>query len=240
MEPELGQSPQEKNTPDKPKQDFLSASIIVGCLIIALSIMFVGQNLAKILVSSQNFSSSLLVNTQQPVLNLKDRTGQPTLGNPNAKITMVEFADFQCPYCQAFFRDTFPEIKAKYIDIGKVKFIFRQLPLAIHQNAQAAAVASECANNQNRFYDYYDMVFKNAQPSGAGLAAANLKQYAKALGLDSSKFNQCLDNNETLPQITEDVNAAIAAQVAGTPTFFVNGQKVVGAQGFSVFQQILQ
>ena len=121
--------------------------------------------------------------------------------------------------------------------------IFRHFPLPSHINAQGAAVASECANLQGKFWQYHDLLFKNGMADGTGLAVADLKKYADSLGLNSgtlgfskNKFNQCLDSNATLNFVTGDQKDGSAAGVSGTPTFYINGKQLVGAQPFSAFQ----
>ena len=119
----------------------------------------------------------------------------PSLGNDNAKITVVEFSDFQCPFCEQFENDTYPQINDTYIKTGKIKFVYRQYPLiTIHPNAQKAAEASECANEQGRFWDYHDLLFKNQStwsPLAAADAANSFTDLAGQLGLDTSQFKSC-------------------------------------------------
>ncbi len=172
------------------------------------------------------------------VVKVESRKDAPTLGK--GKVEIVEFSDFQCPFCQKFVQDAYKQIKAKYVDTGKAKLVFRHYPLAFHQNAQKAGEASECANRQGKFWQYHDMLFTKMQPDGKGLENVNLKQYAKDLGLNTSKFNTCLDNGETAGVVSGDLTAGNNAGVSGTPTIFINGQKVVGAQPFSAFETIIE
>jgi protein-disulfide isomerase len=177
---------------------------------------------------------------------VNERKGAAILGKSDAKVTIVEFSDFQCPFCKQFIDQTFDQIKKAYIDTGKVKIIFRHFPLAFHANAQASAVAAECANTQGKFWQYHDLLFKNGKADGAGLATADLKKYADTLGLNNgsfgfgkNKFNQCLDDSATLSIVQGDLKDAQAAGVTGTPTFYINGKQLVGAQPFSAFQQAI-
>src|SRR4029079_1033526 len=133
------------------------------------------------------------------------------------------------------------QIKAEYIDTGKGDYIFRHFPLSIHVNAQISAVAAECANEQDKFWAYHDLLYKNGKADGTGLAAGDLKKYADQLGLNTglfgfgyNKFNQCFDGNTTLQTVKDDQAEGTKVGVTGTPTFYINGKQIVGAQPYSV------
>lgn len=179
-------------------------------------------------------------------VDVKDRQDQPTLGGKNASVTIVEFADFQCPFCKQFHDQTFASLKTKYIDTGKVKFIFRHYPLPFHQNAQISAQAAECANRQGKFWDFHEILFAKGTGDGSGLSAADLKKYATDLGLNKGtlgfkkdQFNQCLDGNATLDVVKNDSATGSAAGVSGTPSFVLNGKLIVGAQPLASFEQAI-
>ncbi|MBI5530941.1 MAG: DsbA family protein [Candidatus Doudnabacteria bacterium] len=197
--------------------------------------------------ASQNQGSQQQAQQPSGPVNVNQRASAPVLGNKNAKVTVEEFSDFQCPYCKQFFSDTFAQIKSKYIDTGKIKFVFRNFPLPIHANAQGAAVAAECANNQGKFWEYHDLLFKNGQADGTNLALADLKKYADQMGLNNgtfgfgkNKFNQCLDSNATLSIVQGDLKDGQTAGVSGTPTFYVNGVQMVGAQPYANFEAAIE
>ncbi len=175
---------------------------------------------------------------QQPSgpVSVTDRGDQPTIGKSNAKVTIYEFSDFQCPFCQRFEQGAYAQIKTNYIDTGKAKLVYRHYPLPFHVNAQKAAEAGECANRQGKFEAYHDMLFAKGQADGTGLAPADLKQYASQVGLDTGKFNKCLDNGETAQVIKDDTAAGTAAGINGTPSFVIGGKLIVGAQDYSQFQ----
>ena len=169
-----------------------------------------------------------------------DAGDNPAKGPADAKVTIVEFSDFQCPYCARFVEETQPQILSNYGD--KIRFVFMNFPLSqIHENAQKAAEASECANEQGAFWQYHDILFANQ----SALAVDNLKAYAAQLGLDATKFNECLDSGRMAPLVQADMDAATkAAQEAGldrfgTPAFFINGKSLSGAQPFDVFKQAI-
>ena len=163
----------------------------------------------------------------------------PVKGNPDAQVVIVEFSDFQCPFCERFAEQTLPELKEKYIDTGKVKLIYRDFPLSsIHPEAQKAAEATECADDQGKFWAYHDILFeKRSEWSGVG--AAKFKEYAVDLGLDTHAFDECLDSDKYKDEVLDDLNAGQAVGVTGTPTFFINGQKLVGAQPFTAFETVI-
>lgn len=169
-------------------------------------------------------------------LNLKIDVSQVeeehVLGDANAKVTIIEFSDFECPFCGKFFTDTLGSIKSEYIDTGKAKLIYKDFPLSFHQNAQSSAEAAECASEQGKFYEMHDKIFQNQQ----ALAVADLKQYAVELGLDSAEFNDCLDTEKYKTEVLGDQNEGAKLGVSGTPSFYINGKEVVGAQPYSVFK----
>lgn len=162
-------------------------------------------------------------------------TGQ-VLGEEGAKVTIVEFSDFQCPYCAGYATETFPQIEKEYIDTGKVRYIFHNFPLTFHQYAQKAAEASECAGEQDKFWEMHDKIFANQEK----ITIADLKQYATALGLDSTDFNSCLDSNKFKDKVQADLELGESVGVSGTPAFFINGRLVAGALPFESFQQVIE
>lgn len=166
----------------------------------------------------------------------------PVNGKENAKVTIVEFSDFECPFCERYFRETYPQIKKDYVDTGKVKIYFRHFPLDFHPAATPSALASECANDQGKFWEYHDLVYKE-QAKIAGKTGdtitQQLKTWAQSLGLDTATFNQCLDNTVHQAKVDKDLNDGKAAGVSGTPTFFINGNRIVGAQPYASFKAII-
>jgi protein-disulfide isomerase len=163
----------------------------------------------------------------------------PAKGSNNAPVTIIEFSDFQCPFCARAVigaQAAMPQVEEKYIKTGKVKLVFRDYPLPFHENAQKAAEASECAYEQNKFWEYHDKLFTNQEK----LAVTDLKKYAADLGLNAAKFNSCLDSGKMADEVKKDFADGQKAGVDGTPTFFVNGTKIVGAQPFSAFEQIIE
>jgi len=160
----------------------------------------------------------------------------PSLGKEDAPVTIVEFSDFQCPFCGRFEKDTFGKIKEEYIDTGKVKLVFRDFPLtSIHPYAQKAAEASECADEQGKFWKYHDKLFENQE----ALTVDDLKKYADDLNLNNDKFEKCLDNGDMEKEVQNDIDDGTKYSVTGTPAFFINGVILEGAQPFENFKKII-
>ncbi len=230
----------------------LPASIIIGAVIISASIFYNtklilqsgGGKTAVAPAAAQEQAQGQAPSAPAPSLEgpvaIAERGDAAVLGKANAPVTFTEFTDFQCPFCQRFFNEAYGQIKSKYVDTGKVKIVFRHYPLSFHVNAEIAGVAAECANRQGKFVEYHDVLFKKGQADGTGLDADSLKKYASEVGLNTSKFNTCLDNKETLAIVQKDQADGNAAGVSGTPTMFVNGVKIVGAQPFSSFEQAIE
>ena len=157
----------------------------------------------------------------------------PMKGDENAPVTIVEFSDFQCPFCGK----VEPTVK-QILDIykGKVKLVYRDFPLNSHEFAQKAAEASECADEQDKFWEYHDKLFENQD----ALTIEDLKKYASGLELDTVKFNDCLDSGKYESEVQKDFEDGQKYGVSGTPAFFINGKLISGNQPFSVFQQIIE
>jgi len=172
----------------------------------------------------------------------------PVLGYPNAPLTIVEFSDYQCPFCAKFHTQTLPLIIENYVNTGQVKFVYRDFPITdIHPNAIPAALASECADDQGKFWQYHDMIFENQrnwQDLEITQSTNMFKKFAMDLGLDSLKFDSCLDSGKYLDEIQKDLDDGRTYGVTGTPGFFVGNEKIgytklIGAQPFTAFQKIL-
>lgn len=163
------------------------------------------------------------------------------IGDPNAPVTIIEFTDFQCPFCVRHFEQTFPQIMQNYVDTGKVRYIFKDFPLtSIHPQAVKAAEAARCAIEQDAYLEMHSQLFSNQrQWSGQGGVEAIFIGYADALGLDQNAFSDCLESGRYTNAINDDLQEGSGFGVRGTPAFFVNGLLVSGAQPYSVFQQII-
>lgn len=166
------------------------------------------------------------------------------LGDPNAPVTMIEFSDYECPFCKRHFTQTFPLLKEKYIDTGKVKLIYRDFPLPFHDPlATTQAMAAECVREQSddeTYFAYHDLIFEATNSNGQGMEAETLYELAEQVGADRNEFTQCLEDEKYKDEVAKDIADGQSAGVTGTPGFLINGQLVSGAQPFSVFEQIIE
>lgn len=161
----------------------------------------------------------------------------PSLGNPDAPVTMVEFGDFQCPFCRRLFQQALPRIKEQYIKTGKVRFVYRDFPLnSIHAEAQKSAEAAECANEQDKFWPYHDLLYERQDELGT----ANYKRWAAELGLNTAQFKECLDSGKYYDEVQKDYRDGVALGVTGTPGTFINGRLVAGALPFEQFAELIE
>lgn len=159
----------------------------------------------------------------------------PAVGPEDAAVTIVEFSDFQCPYCARFQAETLPQILSNYGD--QVRFVYRDFPLtSIHANALKAAEASECADDQGKYWEYHDLLFQNQ----SALDEESLKSYAASLGLETGTFNDCLASGKYTKEVAKDLQDGSNAGVQGTPSFFINGTPIRGAQPFAAFQAAIE
>lgn len=169
-------------------------------------------------------------------VNIAISPNDPVLGNPNAKVTVVEFADYQCPFCERFFTDTFSQIKKDYIDTGKIKFVYKNLAF-LGKESTDAANAALCAKDQNKFWEYHDYLFTHQGPENSGAFSPDkLKGFAASLGLDTTQFNSCLDNQKDNAQVTADQTEANKNGFNSTPSLAVGTTPIIGAQPYSQFQ----
>lgn len=154
----------------------------------------------------------------------------PARGPEDAAVTVIEFSDFQCPFCARFSAQTLPTVLENYGD--RVRFVFRDFPLnSIHPFAAKAAEAAECADDQESFWDYHDLLFENQN----ALDVDSLKGHAASLDLDVAAFDECLDSGKYTEEVAKDLEDGAAAGVRGTPAFFINGRLISGAQPYQVF-----
>jgi len=172
--------------------------------------------------------------------------GGVAMGRDNAPLTLVEFSDYQCPFCRRFHEQALARLKTQYIDTGKVRYVFRDFPLdSIHPQARKASEAAHCAADQDKYWEAHDVFFENQQQ----LQPDNLKSYAAKLGLKTEAFNDCLDKEKYKRRVQENQNDGEKAGVRGTPAFFlgksgkdgsVDGLLISGAQPFENFQQEIE
>lgn len=238
----------------------LIAAIIFATIAVAGSLIFLGTQLSN---NNQNsdFQASVekgikaYIEKQQaaaeeankpPVITEDVSDDDPILGDKNAPVTIVEFSDYQCPYCRSFFNDTLPLITEKYIKTGKAKLIYRDLALPFHADALPAAVAAECARKQKGdtgYFAYHDKIFEGQNKLGQGtveIPAESLQTYAREMKLNMTTFNECVKSEEQQNEAKKDTADAARLGINGTPAFVINGTRVDGAQPFSAFEQVIE
>lgn len=167
--------------------------------------------------------------------------GNPMLGDLQAPVTIVEFTDYQCPFCQGFYSRAYKELEKQYVDTGKLRFVLRDLPLPNHQYAKPAAIASHCAGDQNKFWEMHDALFEG----GGKLNPDDIFGYAVSIGLEEDSFKSCLTSDKFKNDINQDLQDARNAGIRGTPAFvigkttddIVSGTLIAGTRPFVAFKQ---
>jgi protein-disulfide isomerase len=167
----------------------------------------------------------------------------PAIGDAKAKVTIIEFGDYQCPSCRMFWRDVEPRLKKFYVDTGKVRIVFRDFPIVqIHPESIMAAMAADCAIDRGKYWQYHDKVFLEQDKQGEDLVrfkVNDLKKWGKDIGLDVATFNECVDSNRYEDEVTKDKADGDDVGIQGTPTFFVNGHVIGGAHPYPVFKKLI-
>jgi protein-disulfide isomerase len=191
----------------------------------------------------------------QPVQPTRGKTSiddDPVLGDKNAPVTIVEFSDYECPFCKRHFTETHPQLVKNYIDTGKAKLVFRDFPLSFHDPmANKEAVAANCAKEQGgdkKYFEFHDEIFKRTTSNGNGLDDAKIQTIASDLKLNIRTFTSCLSDTTNAEEVKKDIADGSAAGASGTPTFLigktssdgtVEGDLLVGAQPFAAFKAII-
>lgn len=217
----------------------IMAAFLIGVLYTKVQYLEKGQNTAAV-PSQQGQQAGTQPNQPAPGQKVDVKVGDlPVMGDKNAKVTVIEFADFQCPFCEKWFTESEANLIKDYVDSGKVKFAFRNYAF-LGEESTWSAEAAYCANDQGKFWEFHDYLYQHqgAENSGA-FSKKNLKSFAATLGLNTSSFNSCLDSDKYAQKVADDKKAGDAAGTTGTPTTYINGTPIVGAQPYSVFQQAI-
>lgn len=223
-----------------------TTKVLVALLIVAA--FFIGTLYSKVQHLEKGATAPTPVAGTQPTVPGQLAPGEkvdvkeghlPLLGNKDAKVTVIEFADFQCPFCKQWFDDTSSQLIKEYVDTGKVKFAFRHYAF-LGQESTWAAQASECANDQGKFWEYHDYLYthQGAENSGA-FNKDKLEGFAQQLGLNVAEFKSCLESDKHADKVAQDLSEGQQAGVSGTPTVFVNGMPLVGAQPYATLKQLV-
>lgn len=229
------------------------ASFLIGSLWTKMQYLEKSQTLTKGSTANAQGSAQQVSPQQAPPEDTSPKQvsvdDDPVIGNANAPVTMIDFSDYECPFCKRYFDDAFTQIKKDYIDTGKVKYVYRDLPLSFHDPmATLEAVAANCAREQGddtTYYQYHDEIFKRTKSNGNGLTKDDLSTIATDLELNIDTFTTCVGDEKNKEEVQKDLADATKVGASGTPTFFIGkstsngvitGTKIVGAQPYSAFQ----
>lgn len=167
--------------------------------------------------------------------------GDPLLGSEDAPVTIIDFSDYQCPFCKKFYSEIFPQLKADYIQTGKVAYVFRDFPLNIHPKAQYAHYAADCANEQNKYWEMHDMLFdKQDEWTESENLTETFTNYARELGLNTGTFEECVTSEKYRDEIEKDKNDGISYGIKGTPTFILNDKIIRGVSSYEQLKQLIE
>ena len=244
------------------KKSTSTGMIIAMIAIVAVAAFFAGSyfsNLNSDTVTQSDLDSAI-AKLESKIASIQSPSGlpsqpikisadnDPVRGNPDAPITIIEFSDFQCPFCARFHVQTLPSILEEYIDTGKVNLVYRDFPIqSIHPNALPAAVAAECANEQGKYWQYHDTLFERQSTWSkldTGSVISTFSQYAADVGLEQQQFDSCLGSGKYLQEVQQDLNDGRTYDITGTPGFFIGNEnigfvKIDGAQPFESFKRVI-
>lgn len=226
------------------------SSFVIGSLYTKVKLLEKGGTLAEGTINNQQPAAE--VQPQQPTKGVASVDDDPVIGDNNAPVTIVEFSDYECPFCKRHFDETLPQLIKEYVDKGKVKIVYRDFPLSFHDPmATKEAVAANCAREQGtdkKYFEFHDEIFKRTVSNGNGLNDEKIQTIASDLDLNKAKFTSCLSNKAMEDEVKKDISDGTAAGASGTPTFVIgkttdsgniNGELVVGAQPFAAFQAVI-
>lgn len=247
LTPDQSSNNQDKTAKQSQANNLIPLSIILAGSLIALSIFFVNQKNNQPVNSganpyikdigglvNNNLEDNFALNQQKDVVDIPITSADHIRGSKDAKITMVEFSDFQCPFCKEI-KPTLDRLLNKYS--GQIRLVYKHFPLdSIHPFARKAAEASECAGEQGKFWEYHDALFALQKQ---GFSIEVFSQIAADLKLNTNQFNDCLNSGKYANKVEEDYQLGIKNKVSGTPTTFINGIRISGAQPFEYLQAII-
>jgi protein-disulfide isomerase len=229
-------------------------TVLFSSVIIAGSIIFVGYKAVdydQVKVAVIDGLDEFVNGTDEKApdeIDMSEAEGDDAVvGDEDAKVTIVEFSDFQCPYCASFINDAYKSIKENYINTGKVKLVFRDFPLDFHAGAYPAALAAECVRDQEgdeAYFEMHDLLFGDQSILSANTIEEinkGLEGYAAKIdGVDMDEFKECVANDTFKDEINADISDGRSYGISGTPSFVIGGKVLVGAQPFSEFEKVIE
>lgn len=232
----------EENQPKNYSQYILPGAILVAALIISGTLLYARrqpgiQGTAQIGGGNQAQQSPAPV----AVADIKLGPDDHVLGNKDAKVTIVEFADFRCPFCKRFFQQAESPLIGEYVNKGTARFVFKNFAF-LGQQSVWASEAAECASEQGKFWQFHDWLYKNQAPESDlnYYSKANLIKYAGRVRLETAQFSSCLNSDKYSKRVSDDLAEGQKYGVSGTPTVFINGKKIVGAQPYETFKAAIE
>ncbi len=213
-------------------------TIIIAAWLVGISVLGAGWLIAKEISKQSTNDSSDITKTNEPI-NIEIPRYKSQQGSDDAKVTVIEFADFQCPFCGEWQKTIYPKLKSDYIDTGKVKFVYWDLAFLGDESIKAAEAAI-CAKDQDKFWEFHDRLFAGQYGENQGaFSDVNLKKIAAELGLETKIFNKCFDEGLYKSLVEDSNNMAQTYGVNSTPTVFVNGLKFEGVMPFENLKQVI-
>ncbi len=225
----------------------INLPVLILIVILIVVAFFVGRYTQKdqgqLAQDNQQPTQAILGEEETTILTDEDwqiiiANGTAVKGNANAKVTIVEFSEYQCPFCKRYIDESYSLIMEDYGD--QIRYIFRDFPLPFHANAQPTALAARCAGDQGKYWEMHDLLFEEqANWSGKEDITNDLTSYANQIGLNQSAFSSCLSSEKFAQAIEDDISLGQKVGVSGTPSFFINGQMIVGALPYDNFKAII-
>lgn len=222
----------------------LIIAIIIAAIIVSGSLIYLGSQFSKNnnpddisatiekgiedYIQNQQAGGEATTRTAATISNdIED--DDPSIGKDSAPITLIEFSDYECPFCKRNFTQNYPEIKEKYVDTGKVKMVFRDFPLGFHDPlATQQAIATECVreqSNDEKYFAYHDLIFQTTNSNGKGMEKSQLYDLAEQIGVDRTEFTACLDSEKFKQEVSDDISDGQKAGINGTPGFLILSKK---------------
>jgi protein-disulfide isomerase len=237
IEEQIPQEPQ-KSTQEISKPNWMKWIAAGGCVIFICATVFVGT----LIYVGPKFAQRFFPDPVQTAEELpRQLTQSNTMGDPNSPVHIIEYGDFQCPYCFKFWSNTEPQLIKEYVNTGKVYFEYRPMGAFLGEESGWAAEGAYCAGDQGNFWEYHDTLFANLTGENVGdFTKDKLIAYAKALDLNMETFASCINEEKHKGTVDQDSAAAEANGVNATPTLFINGVKVEGAQPFPILKDLIE